>query len=143
MGCVYRYTDLNDNIIKYVGISKNKRSLINRITNHQSDYWYSFSDKWKIEFIDLGEVFNAPSRTDMEYFEAHLINLYETGKYGNKKHKVGWGVSNLLPEIKDDMWEPYIEGYVWKKFHKTFNDFVNNGGDINKLLNDLERKEKV
>ena len=83
MGYVYRYTDLNDNIIKYVGISKNKRSLINRITNHQSDYWYSFSDKWKIEFIDLGEVFNAPSRTDMEYFEAHLINLYETGKYGN------------------------------------------------------------
>ena len=53
MAYVYRYTDLSDGIVKYVGVvwSEN-RTLSQRIREHFNDKWCK-GKKWKIEFIKL------------------------------------------------------------------------------------------
>lgn len=81
MAYVYRYTDLSDGIIKYVGIvwSEN-RTLEQRIKEHRKDKWYQ-GTQWKIEFISE----NIQSRTDAEYLESHFISLFGTDKYFNTK----------------------------------------------------------
>lgn len=100
MAYVYRYTDLSDGIIKYVGIvwSEN-RTLEQRIKEHEKDEWHQ-GTKWKIEFICE----DIQSRTDAEYLESHYISLYETGKWFNK-NKNGWGISKYLP-VKNE-WKLY------------------------------------
>ena len=102
MGYVYRYIDIADNIIKYVGIvwSEN-RTLEQRVKEHETqDNWCKVR-KWKIEYFET----NINSRTDAEYFEAHFISLYETDKYFNDK-KSGWGTSSILNNI-DVEWKEY------------------------------------
>lgn len=100
MAYVYRYTDKKDGIIKYVGIVwSEKVTLQDRIRQHEiRDEWCKNSD-WHIEFIEK----NINTRTDAEYWEAHLISLYETDKYFNIC-KSGWGISSFLPNIEDE-WE--------------------------------------
>ncbi len=101
MGYVYRYKDISDNIIKYVGIvwSDNRR-LKDRIYDHQNDYW--FKDKqWKIEYIDR----EINSRTDAEYLEAHFISLYQTDKWYNKS-KAGWGISAFI-DVNENEWKEF------------------------------------
>lgn len=102
MGYIYRYTDLEDNIIKYVGIvwSEN-RTLEQRIKEHElNDSWCS-DKKWKIEYLTE----NINTRTDAEYLESHYISLYETNKYYNIKKK-GWGISSFISD-KETEWEEY------------------------------------
>lgn len=96
-GYVYKYTDLNDNIIKYVGIvwSPN-RTLKQRVNEHfKYDSWCK-NKKWKIEYIEK----NINTRTDAEYFEAHYVSLFHTDKWYNEK-KSGWGISSYLPTRED------------------------------------------
>ena len=76
---VYRYTDLTDNIIKYVGIvwSKN-RTLEQRIKEHYLyDEWCN-GKQWKVEYLEID------NKTDCEGLEGHFISLYETNKWYNK-----------------------------------------------------------
>lgn len=103
MGYVYRYTDLEDNIIKYVGIVWSNRPLLQRIKEHQYNDSWCINKKWKIEYIKE----DINTRTDAEYFEAHYISLYQTDKYFNTS-KAGWGVSSFLPNREDD-WVIYKE----------------------------------
>ncbi|MDT4370609.1 hypothetical protein RO865_17705 [Blautia faecis] len=103
MGCIYRYTDLSDDVIKYVGIiwSEN-RSLKQRIEEHyRQDEWCK-NKEWKIEYIEE----NIKTRTDAEYLESHYIALFHTDNWYNK-NKAGWGISNLLPDR--DRWILYDE----------------------------------
>lgn len=98
MGFVYRYIDTNDEIIKYVGIvwaTNDINGLKRRIRDHLSDDWNKLGN-WRVEYISE----NICSRTDAEYFEAHYISLYNTGKFFNKS-KVGWGKSSFLPSRND------------------------------------------
>ena len=94
MAYVYRYTDMADGIIKYVGIVwGNNRSLSQRIKEHKkNDLWCKCRD-WKIEFLKK----TITNRTDAEYLEAHYISLFNTGEYYNVK-KVGWGISEFLSD---------------------------------------------
>lgn len=103
MGYIYRYTDLSDNIIKYVGIVWGKsRTLKQRIHEHKKEWWYK-NTSWKIEYINA----DIDSRTDAEYFESHYISLYGTDKYFNSA-KSGWGVSKYLPD-REKEWRCYKE----------------------------------
>lgn len=103
MGYVYRYTDLADNTIKYVGIVwSDNRTLEQRINEHDANDEWCKTRKWKIEYIKE----NINTRTDAEYFESHYISLYGTDKYFNTK-KTGWGISTFLPERSD-----------WKEFNQ-------------------------
>ena len=101
MGCIYRYVDLEDNIIKYVGIVwSDNRTLKQRVTQHLLDTWYK-NKSWKIEYIEE----NICTRTDAEYFEAHYISLYRTDKWYNCS-KANWGISHYLPNREND-WKIY------------------------------------
>ena len=98
MACVYRYIDKEDNIIKYVGIVWGTKATIqDRIRQHKAyDEWCKNGD-WHIEYIEK----NINTRTDAEYWEAHLISLYGTDNYFNKS-KSGWGISSFLPDIEHE-----------------------------------------
>ena len=109
MAYIYRYTDLEDNIIKYVGIVwSDNRTLLQRIREHNLNDEWCKNKKWKIEFLTE----NINTRTDAEYFESHYISLFGTYKYYNKS-KAGWGVSSFLPNKEKD-WKVYTD--------KLFND---------------------
>ena len=94
--CVYRYTDLEDNVIKYVGIV-HSGTLAGRIYNHAAEEWCR-GKVWRIEYIE------CETRAEVEAFEAHLIALYKTYRYYNKC-KASWGINHFLPDI-ENLWTP-------------------------------------
>lgn len=96
---VYRYTDLSDNTVKYIGIitGRKNKCLEERLREHRKKNEWS-KGHYKIDF------FVVNSRTDAEAYESHLIEKYNTQDYYNKA-KTGWGLSDYLPEQK---WVHYV-----------------------------------
>ncbi len=124
MGYVYKYTDVEDNIVKYVGIvwSKN-RTLLQRVEEHQMyDEWCN-GKKWKIEFLEID------NKTDCEGLEGHFISLYDTRKWYNKE-KVNWGISSIYSMVN---WQWKILDYIPKdiKIKKRQSRRINNRFLIN------------
>lgn len=101
MGFIYRYTDLEDNLIKYVGIVHTNRPLYKRIYEHETQYSWVKNRKWKIEYIA------KTSRTTLEALEAHLIALYKTNQFYNRGKK-NWGLCEYIPDIESE-WVEYTE----------------------------------
>ena len=101
MKYIYRYTDLTDGIIKYVGIvySEN-RSLSQRINEHKRDYWYS--EDYKVEYIAFEDI----SKSDLNALEGHYICVYETYNWFNES-KNDWGKSKLA-DLYSNEWTEYI-----------------------------------
>lgn len=95
--CVYRYTDIEDEQIKYVGIVR-KGKLSNRLQSHETDDEWCKNRGWFIEYFD------CDTQSEAEAFEAHLIALYGTDKYYNVK-KAGWGINKYLPDV-EKWWKP-------------------------------------
>lgn len=95
--CVYRYTDVNDGIIKYVGIVKTGK-LCDRLQAHEREDEWCKDKPWYIEY------FECENQSEVEAFEAHLIALYGTDKYFNTQ-KSGWGTNQYLPDI-EKWWKP-------------------------------------
>ncbi len=102
MICVYKYIDLADDIVKYVGITYGDSSnLKKRIYQHRiNDNWANISN-YNIQYQD----FDVNSRTDAEMLEAHYIALYQTYKYYNKDKKK-WGLSSFIPN-REHLWKEY------------------------------------
>ena len=100
MQCVYRFTDLKDNIIKYVGIVHgNDRSLKERTYERlQYDKWCLNTD-WRVDYIIVN------SRSEAESLESHFIAVYNTGNYFNKA-KSEWGINSFMLNIEFD-WKEY------------------------------------
>ena len=96
MPYVYKYTDLKDNQVKYIGIIKKEGNFPKRFTQHQGDWWYSKGD-WVISYVKV------PTQTDAEMLEAHLIEYYDTAKFYNRA-KSGWGLSSYLPDAEEMEW---------------------------------------
>ena len=119
MGFVYKYTDIEDQIVKYVGIvwSEN-RTLLQRVKEHQMyDDWCN-GKQWKIEYLDIN------NKTDCEGLEAHFISLYNTNKWYNKS-KTNWGISNIYSMIE----------WKWKEFDYIPED-IEIKNRINRRIND-------
>lgn len=95
--CVYRYTDMSDGIIKYVGIVY-KGTIANRHKTHTREDWY-IDGQFLVEYIVV------KNRSEAEAIESHLISLYGTDKYYNKA-KAGWGINSFLPT--EYQWKPII-----------------------------------
>ena len=95
--CVYRYTDVEEEIIKYVGIVK-KGKLAGRLANHEHDDEWCKNKGWFIEFFECDTISEA------EAFESHLISLYGTDKYYNIQ-KRGWGLNKYMPDV-EKWWKP-------------------------------------
>lgn len=99
MFVVYRYIDLNDMQVKYIGIVTGKtRCLEGRLREHRT------KDEWTTGIYTV-EYFLVNSKTDAEAFESHLIALYQTHRFYNKAKK-DWGLSDYLP--KNPTWKHYI-----------------------------------
>ena len=89
---VYRYIDLADGIVKYVGIV-HKTELWRRLAQHAYvDDWCK-NGRWNIQY------FECRNRSEAEAFESHLIALYGTGRYFNKV-KSTWGINGFLPNVE-------------------------------------------
>ena len=95
--CVYRYTDITDEKVKYIGIV-HKGNLTTRLNQHTlQDDWY-LDGIWKVDF------FECDTRSEAEAFESHLIAYYRTGEYYNRT-KIKWGINKYLPNT-DSWWKP-------------------------------------
>lgn len=95
--CVYRYIDIEDNTIKYVGIVRSG-FLCDRIQSHEREDKWCQNKPWRIEY------FECDTQSEVEAFEAHLIALYGTYKYYNKQ-KASWGINKYLPNV-EKWWKP-------------------------------------
>lgn len=95
---VYRYIDLCDGVVKYIGIVYSEdRSLDDRVREHaRNDNWCK-TRKWKIQYIVVN------NRSEAETYETHFISLYNTGNYFNKA-KTDRGVVSFIPEVE---WHDY------------------------------------
>ena len=114
MAYVYRYTDLKDNKIKYVGIvwSKN-RTLAQRLNEHlKLDDWCH--NNYKVEYLEVA------NRTEAESLESHFIALYKTYKFYNNATS-DWGINSFIPDMEND----------WKEFNvKNLNIKLKDGERI-------------
>lgn len=100
MAWVYRYTDLADGIIKYVGVVWGEtRTLEQRIKEHERNDEWCYTRKWKIEYITKG----IDTRNEAESYESHYIELYGTGKYFNIR-QTNYGTNKFLPN-KEEEWK--------------------------------------
>lgn len=97
MEYVYKYTDLSDGIVKYVGITNNMAA---RVYQHTLDKLGKIKS-WNIEYAEY------PTRADVEFLEGHLISLYGTATYFNVA-KSGFGKCSF--DIGDIRWQRYEPG---------------------------------
>lgn len=81
MSYVYRYTDLADGIIKYVGIvcreSDDESVLLRRFKEHANNDKWCAGKTWRIEYIKV------PTRNDAFSLEGHFIAKYNTSNWYN------------------------------------------------------------
>ncbi len=102
MAIVYRYTDINDEKIKYVGIVwSGNRTLKQRDEEHRANDEWCKCGKWRVEYLKK-EVNN---RTDAEALESHYISKFGTDQFFNTR-KAGWGTSEIIND-SDDEWALY------------------------------------
>ena len=85
MGVVYRYIDLNDNNIKYVGIVwSGNRTLKQRVEEHYNNDSWCDRGHWRIEYV----LRDVNTRTDAEYLEENYNNKsgLNSGKKRSNRH---------------------------------------------------------
>ena len=114
---IYRYRDLSDRIIKYIGIIySNQRTILQRVEEHNRERKFK-GISWEISYI----IYENLSRTDAEYLESHYISLFHTDEWLNST-KRGWGLGAFVPIIKEEDWI-------------IFND----SSDIKSMLSNMEQ----
>ena len=134
--CVYRYTDLTDGIVKYIGISNTKGGLKNRIKQHLvQDEWAKRSE-YAIHYLE------CQNKGECESLEGHLIAFYGTQNFYNKA-KAGWGINSFIPDIPEYVWKQYgTEGYSFSNTIQTIEDYVSRQ-NYRKARNVTERLLKM
>lgn len=96
MGKVYRYVDLQDFSVKYVGIVYDSDRIKRRIEEHIKDF--DERKTYRVDILDL-----ECERIDLEYLEAHFISLYNA-EYNKRKRN--YGVSVFIPNL-EALWKPF------------------------------------
>ena len=133
--CVYRYTDLTDGIVKYIGIV-HKGNLKKRLLQH------TLQDDWYLNGVWVVDYFECDTRSEAEAFEAHLIAYYKTGEYYNRA-KIKWGINKYLPDT-DGWWKraanPYYADITTVRVARLIKEAIRKGdkGIANHLLDMLE-----
>lgn len=104
---VYRYIDVSDETVKYIGIVYSAYStVLKRVYQHHNDAWF-IGIVWRVERLCLN--LDNLSRTDVECIEGHFISRFGTDKWYNRK-KAGWGESALYNEVlKHNVFEEHWE----------------------------------
>lgn len=94
--CVYRYRDINDGIVKYIGIVDDG-TLPTRHKQHRKEEWYK-NGHFICEYIQLN------NKSETEAMESHLISYYNTDKFYNRS-KAGWGLNSMIPTPNESEWK--------------------------------------
>lgn len=104
MQCVYRFVDLKDNLVKYIGIVFGEnRSLKQRTYEHiRYDRWCN-NAAWRVDYIDVN------NRAEAEALESHFISEFNTGSFFNKS-KNDWGTNSFLSGLS----------FQWKEYCKVY-----------------------
>ena len=110
---VYTYMDINDDIIKYVGITDNMKRRYNQ--HLKNDAWCNEED-YIVQYIEVD------NQAIAEAYESDLIARYKTYQYYNEA-KTGWGTINDLKPIDEwHIFDPYCSKdtkYIYIKYmHK-------------------------
>ena len=123
MAKIYRYIDMRDNFIKYVGIVYGEnRTLEQRHKEHlKKDIWCD--ENFKVQYLDVP----INSRSEAEALEAHFISLYQTGSWYNKS-KSNWGQSSFVPKFNERDWQNFY-------YSLTQQDLENINNKRNHLIN--------
>lgn len=103
MAIVYRYIDLIDYIIKYIGISQDYNGFKGRVRDHYGQWWGKLST-YRIEYTEVATI------NDANCLEGHLIAYYETYKYFNKSKKK-WGKCSWISDEDSIVWKEYIPDF--------------------------------
>ena len=90
MPYIYKYTDKEDEEVKYIGICKSYDRLHKRIEEHKHDNLGGSNIDWLIEYAYFESI------TDVQAMEGHLIALYGTTEYFNIS-KQNWGLCSFAP----------------------------------------------
>ena len=108
MNYVYRYTDKEDGIIKYVGIvcRDSENALMNRIKEHANNDKWCVGKTWKIEYIIV------PTKNDAHSLESHFIELYGTKRWFNRA-KTKLGILTYYKEKPE--WRLFEDNYFVKQ----------------------------
>ena len=103
MAVVYRYVDLHDEKIKYVGIVwSGNRTLEQRVKEHSKQDEWCVNGCWRVEYLQK----EVKSRIDAELLEAHYISQFKTNEWYNTS-KANWGTSELLQNDAEEVWREY------------------------------------
>ena len=114
---VYKYKDLDDGVVKYIGITDN---LDRRISQHKKEGGF-LGHRWDICYLQV------PTKSDAESLEAHFIAVYNTHLFLNKA-KAQWGQLSFYNDQTYE-WKPYstkvlqkskeeIIDEMWSKYEK-------------------------
>lgn len=141
MGKVYRYVDIRDNFIKYVGIVYGEnRTLEQRHKEHiKNEIWCD--ENFIVQYLDIP----VNNRTEAETLESHFISLYGSGKWYNKS-KSNWGQSSFLPQFDENNWQELdyvftsqdIENIKRKRINSNQNNNLLNNEKLNKIVEKLD-----
>ena len=141
MGKVYRYIDIRDNFIKYVGIVYGEnRTLEQRHKEHiKNEIWCD--ENFIVQYLDIP----VNNRTEAETLESHFISLYGSGKWYNKS-KSNWGQSSFLPQFDENDWQELdyvftsqdIENIKRKRINSNQNNNLLNNEKLNKIIEKLD-----
>lgn len=95
MIAIYKYIDIDDGIVKYIGVVT-KGTISSRHYNHKSqDIWCS--DRMQLQYVELS------TKSEAYAYESHFISFYKTYKYYNKD-KSDWGLNNYIQPLSDEKW---------------------------------------
>lgn len=97
-GYIYRYVDVIEDMVAYVGIVYPGHSLRTRINKELRDFEWIDDGVFKIEYQALDI-----SQTDLQALEAHLISKY--GAFYNIQ-KTNWGMSSFL-DVDESKWQDF------------------------------------
>lgn len=132
MNYVYKYTDLSDGVVKYVGIvcRKSDNALFDRIREHSENDSWTYGKCWKVEYICVETLNDANS------LESHFIAKYKTEEwYNNSKTRLG-----LLSFLKGDFEWTVAEECLIVKEKETRNSFKDKAREILELKELMGRR---
>lgn len=100
MGIIYRYVDLDDEIIKYVGtVWSGDCTLKDKHLWHKEHDSWCKDNHWRIEYLQK----DIKTRVESDIFESHYVSKFGTNEYFNT-HTVGYGMSDTVDDT-NDVWE--------------------------------------
>lgn len=137
---VYKYVDIKDQKVKYVGKTTN---INKRIKDHERDKWF-LNSTYDIYYIECN------TKADMDCLETYFIGYYGSCEYYNVAKN--WGNVTLNLTIDENQWILYLNPKDQQikrleerreNIRKLKKDIISLDVEISKLQDSIKNKEKA